>query len=56
MTHAPLIETRDAPPRTVFALERDGVHPLLARLFAARGADLILLGTDAGVRTIRTVR
>jgi ribose 5-phosphate isomerase A len=25
-------------------------------LFAARGADVILLGTDAGVRTIRTVR
>ena len=37
MTHAPLIETRDAPPRTVFALEQAGVHPLLARLFAARG-------------------
>ena len=35
--HAPLIETRDAPPRTVFALEQAGVHPLLARLFAARG-------------------
>ena len=37
MTQAPLIETRDAPPRTVFALEQAGVHPLLARLFAARG-------------------
>jgi single-stranded-DNA-specific exonuclease len=37
MTHAPLIETRDIPPRTVFALEQAGVHPLLARLFAARG-------------------
>ena len=35
--HAPLIETRDAPPRTVFALEQAGVHPLLARLFAGRG-------------------
>ncbi len=35
--HAPLIETRDVPPRTVFALEQAGVHPLLARLFAARG-------------------
>jgi single-stranded-DNA-specific exonuclease len=33
----PLIETRDVPPRTVFALEQAGVHPLLARLFAARG-------------------
>jgi single-stranded-DNA-specific exonuclease len=36
-TNAPLIETRDVPPRTVFALEQAGVHPLLARLFAARG-------------------
>ena len=25
-------------------------------LFAARGADVILLGTDAGVRTIKPVR
>ena len=33
----PLIETRDVPPRTAFALEQAGVHPLLARLFAARG-------------------
>ena len=29
--------TRDAPPRQVWALEQAGVHPLLARLFAARG-------------------
>ncbi|HJV70132.1 single-stranded-DNA-specific exonuclease RecJ [Ideonella sp.] len=29
--------TRDVPPRTAFALEQSGVHPLLARLFAARG-------------------
>jgi single-stranded-DNA-specific exonuclease len=28
---------RDAPPRTCFALEQAGVHPLLARLFAGRG-------------------
>ena len=28
---------RDAPPRQVWALEQAGVHPLLARLFAARG-------------------
>jgi single-stranded-DNA-specific exonuclease len=28
---------RDAPPRAVWALEQAGVHPLLARLFAARG-------------------
>jgi single-stranded-DNA-specific exonuclease len=29
--------TRDVPPRAAFALEQSGVHPLLARLFAARG-------------------
>jgi single-stranded-DNA-specific exonuclease len=29
--------TRDVPPRTAFALEQAGLHPLLARLFAARG-------------------
>jgi single-stranded-DNA-specific exonuclease len=34
---SPKIELRDVPPRTVFALEQAGVHPLLARLFAARG-------------------
>ena len=34
---APKLARRDAPPRTVFALEQAGVHPLLARLFAARG-------------------
>jgi single-stranded-DNA-specific exonuclease len=28
---------RDIPPRTVWALEQAGVHPLLARLYAARG-------------------
>ncbi|KNZ32786.1 MAG: single-stranded DNA exonuclease [Methylibium sp. NZG] len=28
---------RDAPPRAVWALEQAGVHPLLARLLAARG-------------------
>ncbi len=28
---------RDVPPRTAWALEQGGVHPLLARLFAARG-------------------
>ena len=31
------ILARDIPPRTVWALEQAGVHPLLARLFAARG-------------------
>jgi single-stranded-DNA-specific exonuclease len=34
---SPRIETRDVPPRTAFALEQAGVHPLLARLFASRG-------------------
>src|SRR4051812_2626460 len=29
--------TRDVPPRTAWALEQAGVHPLLARLFAGRG-------------------
>ncbi|MFZ5549493.1 MAG: single-stranded-DNA-specific exonuclease RecJ [Pseudomonadota bacterium] len=33
----PTLLTRDVPPRTAFALEQSGVHPLLARLFAARG-------------------
>lgn len=31
------IVTRDAPPRAAWALEQAGVHPLLARLYAARG-------------------
>jgi single-stranded-DNA-specific exonuclease len=34
---APVIRTRDVPPRAAYALEQSGVHPLLARLFAARG-------------------
>jgi len=28
---------RDSPPRTVWALEQAGIHPLLSRLYAARG-------------------
>ena len=28
---------RDAPPRAIWTLEQAGVHPLLARLYAARG-------------------
>lgn len=31
------IVTRDVPPRAAWALEQAGVHPLLARLYAARG-------------------
>ena len=30
-------DLRDVPPRAAWALEQAGVHPLLARLFAARG-------------------
>jgi single-stranded-DNA-specific exonuclease len=30
---------RDIPPRAVWALEQAGVHPLLARLYAARGVN-----------------
>jgi single-stranded-DNA-specific exonuclease len=33
------ITTRDVPPRAAWALEQAGVHPLLARLYAARGVD-----------------
>ena len=29
--------TREVPPRSAWALEQSGVHPLLARLYAARG-------------------
>ncbi len=31
------MQMRDVPPRIAFALEQAGVHPLLARLLAARG-------------------
>ncbi len=34
---APRLQPRDPPPRTCFALEQAGVHPLMARLLAARG-------------------
>jgi single-stranded-DNA-specific exonuclease len=36
-TREPTITLRDVPPRAAWALEQAGVHPLLARLFAARG-------------------
>jgi single-stranded-DNA-specific exonuclease len=36
-THALRLSTRDVPPRVAFALEQAGLHPLLARLMAARG-------------------
>jgi len=31
------ITTREVPPRSAWALEQAGIHPLLARLYAARG-------------------
>jgi hypothetical protein len=31
------IVAREIPPRSAWALEQAGVHPLLARLYAARG-------------------
>jgi single-stranded-DNA-specific exonuclease len=31
------LQARDVPPRTAFSLEQAGIHPLLARLYAARG-------------------
>ena len=36
------IVPRDIPPRSVWTLEQAGIHPLLARLYAARG----VTGTD----------
>ncbi len=32
-----ILQTRDVPPRVAYALEQAGVHPLMARLLAARG-------------------
>jgi len=64
---APQIRLRDAPPRIVWALEQAGVHPLLARLYAARGVRAVdelddalarllppsgLLGSDAAARAL----
>jgi len=37
MTHVTRITVRDIPPRVTWTLEQGGVHPLLARLYAARG-------------------
>jgi single-stranded-DNA-specific exonuclease len=67
VSNTPQIRLRDAPPRIVWALEQAGVHPLLARLYAARGvrgADELddtlgkllppsgLLGSDAAARSL----
>lgn len=54
------LQVRDVPPRSVWALEQSGVHPLLARLFAARGVhdaqqlqtELRLLLPPAGLKGI----
>ena len=35
--NTPAIDIRDIPPRAAWALEQAGIHPLLARLYAARG-------------------
>jgi single-stranded-DNA-specific exonuclease len=37
MSGAPVLTRRDVPPRTAWSLEQAGLHPLLARLYAARG-------------------
>ena len=35
--HTMKIQVRDVPPRSVWALQQAGIHPLLAQLYAARG-------------------
>ena len=35
----PQIETRDVPPRTAFALEQQGLHPLQLGLATDKAAD-----------------
>ena len=49
---SPRIHLRDAPPRTVWALEQAGIHPLLARLYAARGVRAIDELDDALARLL----
>ncbi len=46
---SPTLRQRDVNPRAAWTLEQAGVHPLLARLFAARGVrDPDELGDDIG--------
>ena len=64
---SPRVHIRDVPPRIAWALEQAGVHPLLARLLAARGVThhdetddalsrllppATLLGCDAAARRL----
>jgi single-stranded-DNA-specific exonuclease len=49
------IITRDIPPRAAWALEQAGVHPLLARLYAARGVIAIEELDDALTRLLPPV-
>ncbi|OHC60808.1 MAG: single-stranded-DNA-specific exonuclease RecJ [Rhodocyclales bacterium GWA2_65_19] len=37
MSNATRITVREIPPRAIWTLEQGGIHPLLARLYAARG-------------------
>ena len=61
------IQVRDVPPRSVWALQQGGIHPLLAQLYAARGVHSMdelddglarllppasLLGTSAAARLL----
>lgn len=41
------IQIRDVPPRSVWALQQGGIHPLLAQLFAARGVNAMADLDDA---------
>ena len=47
-----ILEIRDVPPRVAFALEREGVHPLLARLLAARGVRSADENDDSAARLL----
>ncbi|OGB84098.1 MAG: single-stranded-DNA-specific exonuclease RecJ [Burkholderiales bacterium RIFOXYD2_FULL_59_8] len=46
------IVVREAPPRSVWALEQAGIHPLLAQLYAARGVQNPLELDDALARLL----
>jgi len=57
----PVIATRSAPAATVQQLVADGVHPLLARLYAARGVTRVRdvasdFGQLAGMDTMLNLR